>query len=92
MLERARRRRFSAEYKLEVLAAALDGEKGVVLRREGLYSSHIEGDPSCGPVDLFPCCWSTVVRVEGTVIIRRSHAPSVFVVGAPANSFPAAGG
>ena len=42
--ERARRRNFTAKYKLEVLAAydaAPDGEKGAVLRREGLYSSHI---------------------------------------------------
>ena len=42
--ERARRRTFTAKYKLEVLAAfdaACDGEKGAVLRREGLYSSHI---------------------------------------------------
>jgi transposase len=42
--ERARRRTFPAKYKLEVLAAydaAPDGEKGAVLRREGLYSSHI---------------------------------------------------
>ncbi len=44
--ERARRRTFTAKYKLEVLAAydaAPDGEKGAVLRREGLYSSHITG-------------------------------------------------
>ena len=42
--ERARRRTFTAKYKLEVLAAydaAPDGDKGAVLRREGLYSSHI---------------------------------------------------
>ena len=42
--ERARRRTFTARYKLEVLAAydaAPDGEKGAVLRREGLYSSHL---------------------------------------------------
>ncbi len=42
--ERARRRRFTAKYKLEVLAAydaAEPGEKGAILRREGLYSSHI---------------------------------------------------
>lgn len=42
--ERARRRTFTAKYKLEVLAAydaAPDGEKGAVLRREGLYSSQI---------------------------------------------------
>lgn len=42
--ERARRRTFTAKYKLEILAAydaAGDGEKGALLRREGLYSSHI---------------------------------------------------
>lgn len=42
--ERAQRRAFTAQYKLEVLAeydAAPDGEKGAILRREGLYSSHI---------------------------------------------------
>jgi transposase-like protein len=42
--ERARRRTFTAKYKLEVLAAydaADPGEKGAILRREGLYSSHI---------------------------------------------------
>jgi len=41
----ARRRRFTARYKLEILAAydaAADGEKGALLRREGLYSSHID--------------------------------------------------
>ena len=44
MPERARRRTFTAKYKLEILAAydaAPDGEKGALLRREGLYSSHI---------------------------------------------------
>lgn len=42
--ERARRRSFTAKYKLEVLAAydaAGEGEKGALLRREGLYTSHI---------------------------------------------------
>lgn len=42
--ERARRRTFTAQYKLGIVAeydAAPDGEKGAVLRREGLYSSHI---------------------------------------------------
>ncbi len=42
--ERARRRRFTAQYKLDVLAAydaAVQGEKGAILRRESLYSSHI---------------------------------------------------
>jgi transposase-like protein len=42
--ERARRRTFTAQYKQEVLAAyeaAGPGEKGAILRREGLYSSLI---------------------------------------------------
>jgi transposase len=42
--ERAKRRSFTAQYKLDIVAeydAAPDGEKGAVLRREGLYSSHI---------------------------------------------------
>jgi transposase-like protein len=42
--ERARRRTFTAAYKQEILAAcdaAAAGEKGVILRREGLYSSLI---------------------------------------------------
>ena len=44
MPERARRRTFTAAYKQEILAAyeaAPDGEKGAILRREGLYSSLI---------------------------------------------------
>jgi len=42
--DRPKRRRFSAEYKAEILAAydaAEPGEKGALLRREGLYSSHL---------------------------------------------------
>ena len=42
--EKARRRTFTGQYKQEVLAAyeaAASGEKGAVLRREGLYSSLI---------------------------------------------------
>jgi hypothetical protein len=42
--EQARRRTFTAKYKLEVLVAydaAAEGDKGALLRREGLYSSHI---------------------------------------------------
>ena len=43
--ERAARRRFTAEYKLRVLrqadACAGTGELGALLRREGLYSSHL---------------------------------------------------
>ena len=45
LVERARRRRFTAEYKLEVLREAdgctKPGETGALLRREGLYSSHL---------------------------------------------------
>ena len=43
--ERARRRRFTAEYKLRILrqadACKGDGDLGALLRREGLYSSHL---------------------------------------------------
>ncbi len=43
LVERARRRRFTAEYKLRVLreadACSRPGEVGALLRREGLYSS-----------------------------------------------------
>ena len=43
--DKPRRWTFSAEYKLRILAehdsCAGDGDKGVLLRREGLYSSHI---------------------------------------------------
>ena len=42
--ERAKRRTFTAAYKLKIVAeyeAATAGERGVVLRREGLYSSHL---------------------------------------------------
>ena len=44
--EKARRRSFTAQYKLDVVAeydAAAAGGKGAVLRREGLYSSHVTG-------------------------------------------------
>lgn len=44
-LKRPKRRSFSAEYKLKVLkeadACKKPGELGALLRREGLYSSHI---------------------------------------------------
>ena len=43
--EKPRRRSFTAEYKLRIVAeydaCAGDGDKGALLRREGLYSSHI---------------------------------------------------
>jgi transposase-like protein len=43
--DKPRRRTFSAEYKLRIVAeydaCAGDGDKGALLRREGLYSSHM---------------------------------------------------
>jgi transposase len=45
LVERPKRRRFSAEYKLRVLrqadACTRPGEIGALLRREGLYTSHL---------------------------------------------------
>lgn len=48
VVERPRRRRFSAEYKQRILreadqalASGEDGAVGALLRREGLYSSHL---------------------------------------------------
>ncbi len=45
LVERPKRRRFTAEYKLEVLAKADacsgPGQVGELLRREGLYTSHL---------------------------------------------------
>jgi transposase len=45
LVERAKRRRFSAEYKLRILrladACTRPGEIGTLLRREGLYTSHL---------------------------------------------------
>ena len=45
VVPRAKRRRFSAEYKLRILeevdACSEPGQIGALLRREGLYSSHL---------------------------------------------------
>src|SRR3954447_15448318 len=45
LVERAKRRTFTAEYKLRVLgqaeACTRPGEIGAMLRREGLYTSHL---------------------------------------------------
>jgi transposase len=45
VVPRAKRRRFSAEYKLRILeevdACSEPGQIGTLLRREGLYSSHL---------------------------------------------------
>jgi transposase len=65
--EKARRRRFAAQYKLDVVAeydAAPSGEKGGVLRREGLYSSHVSSGG--GPVT--PARWP---GRPGVAAVRR---------------------
>src|ERR1700754_1336633 len=45
LVERAKRRRFTAEYKLRILretdAWSRAGESGALLRREGLYTPHL---------------------------------------------------
>ena len=45
LVERPKRRRFTAEYKLRILreadACSRPGEIGALLRREGLYTSHL---------------------------------------------------
>jgi transposase-like protein len=46
VFEKAQRRRFTVEYKSRIVAeydALGRGEQGALLRREGLYSSHIDG-------------------------------------------------
>ena len=45
LVEQAKRRKFTAKYKLEILtkadACTAPGEVGELLRREGLYTSHL---------------------------------------------------
>jgi len=43
VVEKAKRRRFSASYKLKILEEVdrNPGQSGAILRREGLYSSHV---------------------------------------------------
>jgi transposase len=45
LVQKAKRRRFTAEYKLRILresdACSRPGEIGALLRREGLYTSHL---------------------------------------------------
>jgi hypothetical protein len=45
LVEQAKRRKFTAKYKLEILekadACSRPGEVGELLRREGLYTSHL---------------------------------------------------
>jgi len=66
--ERAKRRRFSAAYKERILreaeAARQGGELGALLRREGLYSSHL-------------AAWRKQKREHGTVgLAGRKRGPT----------------
>ena len=68
--EKPRRRRFSAEYKLQILREAEvcgEGELGALLRREGLYSSHLSVWQKPTPVSPR---WLEGTSGEGSVIIR----------------------
>ena len=51
LAEQAKRRSFTAKYKLEILARAgacsAPGEVGELLRREGLYTSHLTYTGRC---------------------------------------------
>jgi hypothetical protein len=82
--EKACRRTFTAQYKLDVVAeydAAPTGEKGALLRREGLYSSHViewrrarDAGALAGPARQHRSgrpCRSATVCSHG-----RSHRPS----------------
>jgi transposase len=69
VMAKATRRRFTAEYKLRVLreadACMEPGEIGVLLRREGLYTSHL-------------CLWRKQRRareLSGLTPARRGPAP-----------------
>jgi hypothetical protein len=53
-------------------------------------ASRTGGSPLLSAPDLYPCCWSTVVRVEGRATFTRSYPPYVSGDGAPANRFAAA--
>ena len=62
--DRPKRRTFTAEYKAQIVAeyeAADHGERGAILRREGLYSSHItEWRKWQDPVDRSRSCESPI--------------------------------
>ena len=78
--ERARRRTFTAKYKLEILAAydaAGDGEKGALLRREGLYSSHIvewRRARDAGALAALGCvtCWCAAPLLRRAALLRSA--------------------
>jgi transposase len=81
---RPSRRVFSPEYKLAMLAEyenAPNGEKGAVLRREGLYSSHIiewtrardAGALTSGPAEPAKRVKKTAEQVELEKLRRRNE-------------------
>jgi hypothetical protein len=88
LVEKAKRRRFTAEYKLRVLkqaeACTRPGEIGALLRREGLYTSHLTPRRSRGQCVLGiperqgsgPPCGD-----HATAPVARAMAPSAAVVG-----------
>ena len=95
--ERARRRTFTAKYKLEILAAydaAADGEKGALLRREGLYSSHIvewrRARDAGALAGLARAAWPSAARPAGRA--DRPPAAGEAATGAGAGQGPLRGG
>ena len=68
VVAKARRRRFSAEYKQTILAEAAGctqpGAIGALLRREGLYSSHL-------------AMWREAVRQNGGAPRKRGPVPTL---------------
>ena len=69
VLAKAVRRRFTMEYKRQILAEAerckLPGELGALLRREGLYSSHLAAWRSARDRAELVWQWFTQARAEG---------------------------
>jgi transposase len=67
VLARARRRRFDAEYKARIVreadACKNPGEVGALLRREGLYSSHL-------------AVWRKTVRQHGADGFKKKRGPA----------------
>jgi transposase len=76
-----RRRSFSAEYKLAILeeydACEGDGDKGALLRREGLYSSHVvewrRARDSAAVEDLSPRTRQPKVSPEGAPLAKANR-------------------
>lgn len=68
VVAKARRRRFTAEYKRKILAEAAGctefGAMGALLRREGLYSSHL-------------AVWREAVRQNGGAPRKRGPVPKL---------------